>query len=147
MPLEQIDNLSADTINILKEVIKKKNKKDRFENNRNLSLLTAISLLLILVMMIYFTELASVGDPFTTFANILLNPYYLVIISLISLSFVYYNFFQKKLKKEKEKLNKVRAEAIDYLNDTKNMNLQDHVDLIKKLMKDEYDINLYVKNK
>lgn len=147
MPLESFDNLSADTMNLLKEVIKKKKKKDRFENNRNLSLLSAISLLLIFVFMIYFTELAAVSDPFNTFANILLNPYYLFIISLISLSFVYYNFFQKKLKKEKEKLNKVRAEAIDYLNDTRNMNLQDNVDMIKKMMKEDYDINLYVKNK
>ncbi|WP_010096880.1 DUF2663 family protein [Ornithinibacillus scapharcae] len=147
MPLESLDNLSADTINLLKEVIKKKKKKDRFENNRNLSLLSALSLLLIFMILLYLTDLSRVTDPFITFANILLNPFYLIMISLISLSFVYYNFFQKKLKKEKEKLNKVRTEAIEYLNDTKNMNLQDNVELIKKLMREEYDINLYVKNK
>ncbi|WP_047982991.1 DUF2663 family protein [Ornithinibacillus californiensis] len=147
MPLNSFENLSTDTTNLLKEVIKKQGKKERYEQLRNTSLISALILLLVLMTMLYLSDFSSVTDPFTTFANILLNPNYLIMIALISISFVYYNFYQKKLKKEKEKLNKVRAEAIDHLNDSKNLNLQDKVDSIKKLMKDEYDINLYVKNK
>ena len=147
MPLKTVENLTAETINQLKEVIKKSNKKKKYERLRNNTLMAALLLLLGLFTILYVGELSYVSDPFTTFANILLNPYYLFIIGLISLFFVYYNFFQKKLKKEKDKLNKVRQEVIDHLNDSKNMNLQGKVEDIKKEMKDVYDINLYVKNK
>ncbi|WP_042145196.1 DUF2663 family protein [Paucisalibacillus sp. EB02] len=147
MPLKTVENLSSETIHQLKEVIKKSNKKKRFERLRNNFLIAALLLLLVLFSILYVVDLRYVSDPFTTFANIILNPYYLFNIGLISLAFVYYNFFQKKLKKEKDKLNNVRKEVIDHLNDSKNMNLQDKVDAIKKEMKDVYDINLYVKNK
>ncbi|WP_096270084.1 DUF2663 family protein [Paucisalibacillus globulus] len=147
MPLKTVEYLSDETINKLKEVIKKSKKKKRYERLRNNSLIVALLLLLTFFSILYVVDVRYVSDPFSTFANILLNPYYLFIIGLISLSFVYYNFYQKKLKKEKDKLNNVRKEVIDYLNDSKNMNLQEKVDAIKKEMKDVYDINLYVKNK
>lgn len=147
MPLETFHDLSADTINLLKEAIKKKEKKNRYETLRNTSLIGALILSLILFTMLYLSDFTSVSDPFRTFASILSNPFYLFMIGLLSISLAYYNFYQKKLKKEKEKLNKVRSEVIDHLNDSKNLNLQDKGAAIKEMMKREYDINLYVKNK
>ncbi|MFS0672242.1 DUF2663 family protein [Ornithinibacillus sp. 179-J 7C1 HS] len=147
MPLEKFQGLSTDTINLLMEVIKKQKEKERYETRRNTSLICALILMLIFFGMLYLTDFTTVSDPFTTFANIILNPFYLLMIGLISLSLVYYNFFQKKLKKEKDKLTKIRSEAIDHLNDTKNLNLQDKTSAIKEMMKKEYDVNLFVKNK
>jgi hypothetical protein len=147
MPLKTIENMSTETINLLKEVIKKKEKKDRYERLRNTCMTSALVLLILFMGFLYVTDFIAVSDPFSTFANIILNPYYLGIIVTVSALIVYFNYYQKKLKKEKEKLNKVRAEVIDHLNDSKNMNLQDIVEAIKEEMKKEYNINLYVKNK
>ncbi|MGF7016118.1 DUF2663 family protein [Ornithinibacillus bavariensis] len=147
MPLRDIKNLSSETENILNAVIKRKNKKDKYKRLRDMYLIVTLLLLLGLFVYLNMNDLHTMLDPFSTFASILLNPLYLIIFSVIALTFSYFHYYQKKLKKEKDKLNRVRAEVIDYLNDSKDMNLQDKVPIIKKMMKGEYDINLYVKNK
>ncbi|MEN2766651.1 DUF2663 family protein [Ornithinibacillus xuwenensis] len=147
MPIANIKNLSIETEQRLHAVIKKKKKKDRYEFLRNTYLIASLLLLLGFFAFLNFAEIEASFDPFSTFANIIVNPFYLIIMALIALFFVYHNYYQKKLKKEKDKLNAVRIEVIDYLDDSKNMNLQEQVALIKKVMKEEYDINLYVKNK
>jgi predicted membrane protein len=147
MPIANIKNLSIETEQRLHAVIKKKKKKDRYESLRNTYLIASLLLLFGFFAFLNFAEIKASFDPFSTFANIIVNPFYLIIMTLIALFFVYHNYYQKKLKKEKDKLNAVRIEVIDYLDDSKNMNLQEQVALIKKVMKEEYDINLYVKNK
>jgi glucan phosphoethanolaminetransferase (alkaline phosphatase superfamily) len=147
MPLKDIEELSIETENILKAVIKKQNKKDKYEGLRNMYLIVTLLLLLGFFVFLNINDIRTMLDPFSTFASILLNPMYLITFLVIAFTFSYYRYYQKKLKKEKDKLNKVRAEAIDYLNDSKDLNLQDKVPRIKKMMKDDYNINLYVKNK
>lgn len=147
MPIEKLENLSSDTKNLLKEVMKKKQKKERYEGLRNLHLVLSLLLSLSFFILLNFFEITNILDPFSTLASIISSPFYLSLIVLIAITVLYHNFYQKKLKKAKDKLNAVRSEAIDHLNDTKNMNLQDNASTIKKMMKDEYDINLYVKNK
>jgi SNF family Na+-dependent transporter len=147
MPLKDIEELSTETENILNAVIKKQNKKDKYERLRNMYLIVTLLLLLGFFVFLNMNDIRTMLDPFSTFASILLNPMYLITFVVIAFTFSYYHYYQKKLKKEKDKLNKVRAEAIDYLNDSKDLNLQDKVPRIKKMMKDDYNINLYVKNK
>ncbi|WP_047982192.1 DUF2663 family protein [Ornithinibacillus contaminans] len=146
MPFETVENLSVDTIYILNEVIKKKNKKDYYESRRNLCLISSLLLLFGFFLLLTLDDIKTMVDPLTTFANILANPLYLFMIGLIAIMLLYHNYYQKKLKKEKDKFKSVRIEAIDYLNDSRNMNTQDQAVMIKKIMKEKHKINLYVKN-
>ncbi|GGA87451.1 DUF2663 family protein [Ornithinibacillus halotolerans] len=147
MPFETINNLSADTTNLLKEGIKKKGKKDYYEGMRNKSVITGFIVLSILVISIYIEGIVSTPDPFLALSKMLSNKFHLTLILVAAVLFGYFFYFQKKFKKEKDKLNNLRKEIIDHLNDTTNINLQDKAPIIKEEMKEKYDINLYIKNK
>jgi hypothetical protein len=143
------DRTDPATKQMLENVVKRKRKFDHFKYNHNLSIMVTLTLTAGFLLYLYKTILTSYSysffEMFSAFLNNDINLFLLVItIGMYGLM----NFLKTKREKAEKEYHALRCEIVDRSKDLwKKEEEWKSRHIVYKMMKEQYDINLFHESK